>query len=101
MMFWVAVSLILTWLVKFKDDKNVAHLTHVTEMEKKTETLARITTILKDVIQNKVLCCFIFVIIVFFAILRSNGVCFMLKLLLFLLENLHVQSSIRVYICRT
>ncbi|KAG6717615.1 hypothetical protein I3842_04G109700 [Carya illinoinensis] len=36
-----------------KDDKNVAHLTHVTEMEKKTETLARITTILKDVIQNK------------------------------------------------
>ncbi|KAG4984258.1 hypothetical protein AAZX31_10G230300 [Glycine max] len=36
-----------------KDDKNVAHLTHVSEMEKKIETLARITTILKDVIQNK------------------------------------------------
>ncbi|GLT28312.1 hypothetical protein SLA2020_032540 [Shorea laevis] len=36
-----------------KDDKNVAHLTHVSEMEKKCETLARITTILKDVIQNK------------------------------------------------
>ncbi|XP_021770872.1 AUGMIN subunit 2-like [Chenopodium quinoa] len=36
-----------------KDDKNVAYLTHVTEMEKKIETLARITTILKDVIQNK------------------------------------------------
>ncbi|GAB4860941.1 AUGMIN subunit 2 [Ancistrocladus abbreviatus] len=36
-----------------KDDKNVAHLTHVNEMEKKCETLARITTILKDVIQNK------------------------------------------------
>lgn len=36
-----------------KEDKNVAHLTHVTEMEKKIETLARITTILKDVIQNK------------------------------------------------
>lgn len=36
-----------------KDDKNVAYLTHVAEMEKKIETLARITTILKDVIQNK------------------------------------------------
>ncbi|KAL2934116.1 AUGMIN subunit 2 [Bienertia sinuspersici] len=36
-----------------KDDKNVAYLTHVTEMEKKIETLARVTTILKDVIQNK------------------------------------------------
>uniref|UniRef100_A0A7N0TTX1 AUGMIN subunit 2 n=1 Tax=Kalanchoe fedtschenkoi TaxID=63787 RepID=A0A7N0TTX1_KALFE len=36
-----------------KDDKNVAHLTHVSEMEKKCETLARITAILKDVIQNK------------------------------------------------
>ncbi|KAL4588960.1 hypothetical protein LXL04_001861 [Taraxacum kok-saghyz] len=36
-----------------KEDKNVAHLTHVSEMEKKIETLERITTILKDVIQNK------------------------------------------------
>ncbi|KAL6659302.1 hypothetical protein ACP70R_003342 [Stipagrostis hirtigluma subsp. patula] len=36
-----------------KDDKNIAHLTHVSEMEKKCESLARITTILKDVIQNK------------------------------------------------
>ncbi|XP_015085745.1 AUGMIN subunit 2 [Solanum pennellii] len=36
-----------------KEDKNVAHLTHVSEMEKKIETLQRITTILKDVIQNK------------------------------------------------
>ncbi|KAH9620394.1 hypothetical protein KSS87_008916 [Heliosperma pusillum] len=36
-----------------KDDKNVAFLTHVSEMEKKIETLSRITTILKDVIQNK------------------------------------------------
>ncbi|CAL5211631.1 unnamed protein product [Lathyrus oleraceus] len=36
-----------------KDDKNVAHLTHVSEMNKKIETLARITTILKDVIHNK------------------------------------------------
>lgn len=36
-----------------KDDRNVSHLTHVSEMEKKIETLARITTILKDVIQNK------------------------------------------------
>lgn len=33
----------------------MAHLTHVSEMEKKCETLARITTILKDVIQNKVI----------------------------------------------
>lgn len=38
----------------FQDDKNVAHLTHVSEMNKKIETLARITTILKDVIHNKV-----------------------------------------------
>ncbi|XP_019242238.1 PREDICTED: AUGMIN subunit 2-like [Nicotiana attenuata] len=38
-----------------KEDKNVAHLTHVSEMEKKIETLQRITTILKDVIQNKVI----------------------------------------------
>ncbi|KAG7642910.1 HAUS augmin-like complex subunit 2 [Arabidopsis suecica] len=36
-----------------KDDKNVAHLTHVGEMQKKIETLSRITQILKDVIQNK------------------------------------------------
>lgn len=36
-----------------KEDKNVAHLTHVSEMEKKIETLSRITSILKDVIQNK------------------------------------------------
>ncbi|CAK8574217.1 unnamed protein product [Lathyrus sativus] len=36
-----------------KDDKNVAHLTHVSEMKNKIETLARITTILKDVIHNK------------------------------------------------
>ncbi|KAF6159139.1 hypothetical protein GIB67_032756 [Kingdonia uniflora] len=36
-----------------QDDKNVAYLTHVSEMEKKIESLARITAILKDVIQNK------------------------------------------------
>lgn len=36
-----------------KDDKNVAHLTHVSEMQKKCESLARITSILKGVIQNK------------------------------------------------
>ncbi|XP_073298417.1 AUGMIN subunit 2-like [Primulina huaijiensis] len=36
-----------------KEDKSVAHLTHASEMEKKIETLARITTILKDVILNK------------------------------------------------
>ncbi|PIA31933.1 hypothetical protein AQUCO_04700059v1 [Aquilegia coerulea] len=36
-----------------KDDKSVAYLTHVSEMEKKCETLARITAILKDVIENK------------------------------------------------
>uniref|UniRef100_A0A5B6ZFG7 HAUS augmin-like complex subunit 2 n=1 Tax=Davidia involucrata TaxID=16924 RepID=A0A5B6ZFG7_DAVIN len=36
-----------------KEDRNVAHLTHVSEMEKKIETLERITAILKDVIQNK------------------------------------------------
>lgn len=37
-----------------QDDKNIAHLTHVSEMENKCESLARITAILKDVIQNKV-----------------------------------------------
>ncbi|KAF6140782.1 hypothetical protein GIB67_042195 [Kingdonia uniflora] len=36
-----------------KDNKNVAYLTHVSEMEKKIESLAMITAILKDVIQNK------------------------------------------------
>ncbi|KAG0476751.1 hypothetical protein HPP92_013592 [Vanilla planifolia] len=36
-----------------KDDKNVAHLTHISEMEKKCESLTRMTAILKDVIQNK------------------------------------------------
>ncbi|KAG9149897.1 hypothetical protein Leryth_020252 [Lithospermum erythrorhizon] len=36
-----------------KEDKNVSHLTHVSEMQKKIETLSRITAILKDVIQNK------------------------------------------------
>eukprot|EP00249_Psilotum_nudum_P004108 c17649_g1_i1 orf=418-1341(-) len=36
-----------------KDDQSVAHLTHVSEMEKKCQTLAKTTTILKDVIQNK------------------------------------------------
>nr|GMD90857.1 AUGMIN subunit 2 [Ipomoea batatas] len=36
-----------------KEDKNVAHLTHASEMANKIETLTRITTILKDVIQNK------------------------------------------------
>lgn len=48
----------LTILMKIgspQDDKNIAHLTHVSEMEKKCESLARITTILKDVIQNKVI----------------------------------------------
>jgi hypothetical protein len=42
-------------LLILQDDKNIAHLTHVSEMEKKCESLARITAILKDVIQNKVL----------------------------------------------
>ncbi|KAJ9558065.1 hypothetical protein OSB04_012679 [Centaurea solstitialis] len=36
-----------------KEDKNVSHLTHVSEMEKKIETLARITAIVKGAIQNK------------------------------------------------
>ncbi|XP_023772483.1 AUGMIN subunit 2 [Lactuca sativa] len=36
-----------------KEDMNVSHLTHVSEMEKKIETLARITRILRGVIQNK------------------------------------------------
>ncbi|XP_024993059.1 AUGMIN subunit 2-like isoform X4 [Cynara cardunculus var. scolymus] len=36
-----------------QEDKNVGHLTHVSEMEKKIETLARITAILKGAIQNK------------------------------------------------
>ncbi|KAF6176844.1 hypothetical protein GIB67_026531 [Kingdonia uniflora] len=36
-----------------KDNKNVTYLTHVSKMEKKIESLTRITAILKDVIQNK------------------------------------------------
>ncbi|KAK9077367.1 hypothetical protein SSX86_005704 [Deinandra increscens subsp. villosa] len=36
-----------------KEDMKSSHLTHVSEMEKKIETLARITTILRGVIQNK------------------------------------------------
>ncbi|KAK1280650.1 hypothetical protein QJS04_geneDACA021246 [Acorus gramineus] len=36
-----------------KDDMSTAHLTHVSEMEKKCASLERITSILKDVIQNK------------------------------------------------
>ncbi|XP_050892940.1 AUGMIN subunit 2 isoform X2 [Lathyrus oleraceus] len=36
-----------------KDHETSGYLTHVSEMEKKIETLSRITTILKDVIQNK------------------------------------------------
>lgn len=36
-----------------KDDKNVAHLTHISEMEKKCGSLVRMIVILKDVTQNK------------------------------------------------
>lgn len=36
-----------------QDDQSVAHLTHVSEMEKKCQALSKTTTILKDVIQNK------------------------------------------------
>ncbi|CAI8586386.1 unnamed protein product [Vicia faba] len=36
-----------------KDDETFGYLTHVSEMEKKIETLSRITSILKDFIQNK------------------------------------------------
>lgn len=51
-----ALIYLLYMFGNFQEDKNVAHLTHVSEMEKKIETLARITTILKDVILNKVIC---------------------------------------------
>ncbi|KAH7288534.1 hypothetical protein KP509_31G030300 [Ceratopteris richardii] len=36
-----------------QDDQSVAHLTHVSEMEKKCQALSRTTAILKEVIQNK------------------------------------------------
>eukprot|EP00250_Pteridium_aquilinum_P030199 c40831_g1_i1 orf=461-1396(-) len=36
-----------------QDDQSVAHLTHVSEMEKKCQALSSTTAILKDVIQNK------------------------------------------------
>eukprot|EP00252_Welwitschia_mirabilis_P024713 TRINITY_DN7418_c0_g1_i1.p1 TRINITY_DN7418_c0_g1~~TRINITY_DN7418_c0_g1_i1.p1 ORF type:complete len:309 (+),score=64.52 TRINITY_DN7418_c0_g1_i1:100-1026(+) len=36
-----------------QDDNSVAHLTHVSEMEKKCQKLAKTTAILRDVIQNK------------------------------------------------
>jgi hypothetical protein len=38
----------------FQKDKSVAHLTHVSEMEKMIETVARISIVLKDVIQRVV-----------------------------------------------
>ncbi|KAJ0600910.1 putative HAUS augmin-like complex subunit 2 [Helianthus annuus] len=38
-----------------KEDMNISYLTHVSEMAKKIETLVKITTILKGVIQNKVI----------------------------------------------
>ncbi|CAL9160491.1 unnamed protein product, partial [Musa hybrid cultivar] len=47
------VQLFFFILLFLLDDKNVAHLTHVSEMEKKCKSLARITAVLKDVIQNK------------------------------------------------
>lgn len=54
-LFICSFSLNLFYVFWFpQDDKNIAHLTHVSEMEKKCESLARITAILKDVIQNKV-----------------------------------------------
>ncbi|XP_058739835.1 AUGMIN subunit 2-like isoform X2 [Vicia villosa] len=40
-------------LQRRKDDETSGYLTCVSEMEKKIETLSRITTILKDFIQNK------------------------------------------------
>lgn len=46
----------------------MAHLTHVSEMEKKCETLARITAILKDVIQNKVM----YLVLILFIIAYLN-----------------------------
>lgn len=52
----------------------MAHLTHVSEMQKKCETLARITTILKDVIQNKVSCfLWVFHLMFFFTICKCRG----------------------------
>jgi hypothetical protein len=38
-----------------QEDHRVAHLTHVTEIEKKSRALAKTTATLKDVIQNKVM----------------------------------------------
>lgn len=37
-----------------QDDERVAHLTHVSEIKKKSEALAKTTATLQDVIHNKV-----------------------------------------------
>lgn len=45
------------WLLRLlgvKDDERVAHLTHVSEIKKKSEALAKTTATLQDVIHNKV-----------------------------------------------
>lgn len=59
---------------KFQDDKNVAHLTHASEMQKKIDTLSRMTQILKDVIQNKVNN-FFFTCLLKSSLLLKKGLC--------------------------
>lgn len=66
----------------------MAHLTHVSEMEKKCETLARITTILKDVIQNKVVCLDCFQHHFFLYKYGKNFVLFFLELMSLFLKPL-------------
>lgn len=68
------------FVVEYQDDKNVAHLTHVSEMQKKIETLSRITQILKDVIQNKVrtffLCLPLKILSLFFSLGKGFAISF-------------------------
>lgn len=41
-------------MIREQDDERVAHLTHVSEIKKKSEALAKTTATLQDVIHNKV-----------------------------------------------
>lgn len=41
-------------MTREQDDERVAHLTHVSEIKKKSEALAKTTATLQDVIHNKV-----------------------------------------------
>lgn len=57
-----------------QDDERVAHLTHVSEIKKKSEALAKTTATLQDVIHNKV----IFLLVNLFRSLSTSHDCSLL-----------------------